>query len=747
MKKLPENIFGTKFMKFLTDYVFLLLMLVGIAVNFYFEMKVNKAIKKFTANQEIISQYQQYVNQVSQLNKKLDGLESNVRNLALTGQKDYIKNFSADALAINKESVLISDNLRPIVLSQNSIGFRKSVQQRLDLENMLIQSYLEGGTKAVQKKLAADESIKPKLKYNLYFSIINAKLQSEIIALNNVQAKDKLEIISLDYAIPHLTSFIFLVIAFFVLYKILQVYKLNKYLNDAVQKEQEAQLIKEQFMDNMTHELRSPLNAVLGYTGLILKTPLKKDQEKFAKAIRTSGELLLNVINEVLDYAKIKSGYLHFAKEPFSLKEQITSLSDIVCDKLTEKGLKFENEIDPNVPDNLSGDASKLLQVLLNITFNAIKFTSEGNIKISVTCLEKSDDHVKLQFSISDTGIGIPKEKLPYIFDRFYQVQDNVTKKYGGTGLGLSITRQIVLLQGGSIHAESEEGKGTRFIFNLGFEIAKDYSTTIKTKTGPGGIHEIKNGLNATKKVLPGNMKILIVDDNALNRELACFILKDFGVKFKAAASGQEAIDILKNETFDVVLMDVQMPVLDGRETTKKIRRELKLQIPIIALTAFSQPAEKQKCLDAGMDAYLSKPVKEKELFETLEIFSPETTYTEAIIDIPYLNGIATDNKEFIDSVILKIAETLPTEIASLRQAVENNDHILVNQISHDMKTTFAILGLDDTLSEPIRFLESWKSTGKSNGKVKKMMELIENTGVKVTSQIRENFSSAPIKN
>jgi nitrogen-specific signal transduction histidine kinase len=385
-------------------------MLVGIAVNYYFEMKVNKAIKKFTANQEIISQYQQYINQVGQLNKRLDGLESNVRNLALSGKKEYIKNFPLDARLINQESVIIADNLRPIVSSQNSDGLRKSVQQRIDLENSLVQTFLQSGTNGIQKKLDSDESIKPKLKYNLYFSIINAKLQSEIIARNKIQDKDKLEIISLDYAIPHLTSFIFLVIALFVLYKILQVYKLNKYLNEAVQKEQEAQLIKEQFMDNMTHELRSPLNAVLGYTGLLLKTPLKKEQEKFAKAIRTSGELLLNVINEVLDYAKIKSGYLHFANEPFSLKEQLAALSDIVSDKLTEKGLIYETETGADVPDNLRGDASKLLQVLLNITFNAIKFTSDGKIRVVVDCLEKSEDRVKLLFSISDTGIGIPKE-------------------------------------------------------------------------------------------------------------------------------------------------------------------------------------------------------------------------------------------------------------------------------------------------------------------------------------------------
>jgi signal transduction histidine kinase/DNA-binding response OmpR family regulator len=717
-------------------------MLVGIAFNFYFEMKVNRSIKVFTANQDKITQYQQYLRQVDLLSKKLDGVKNQVKNLALYGSLEKIKNFETDAQAINRESVLLADNLRSIISSADIEGFRKSVKQRVDFERRLIQAFQENGIKEIQKKIQQPDADQSRLKFDMYFSIITGKLQGEIMARNKQQDKDKLDIISLDYAIPHLTSFVFLVIAFFILYKILQVYKLNENLNKAVEKEHEAQLIKEQFMDNMTHELRSPLNAVLGYTGLLMKTTLKKDQLKFTKAIRTSGELLLNVINEVLDYSKIRSGYLHFENEPFNLKEQVAALLDIVNDKLNEKGLQYEIEIDDKIPDNLRGDGSKLLQVLLNITFNAIKFTTEGKISIRVICEEKTDDQVKLKFFISDTGIGIPKEKLPYIFDRFFQVQGNVTTKYAGTGLGLSITKQIVMLQGGTIHAESEPGKGTTFIFTLGFGISKDESKTDKKQTLAGLINGDEDGISYRVKVLPRDMKILIVDDNELNRELVCFILKDLQVQFKTASRGQEAIDILKNEKFDVVLMDVQMPGMDGRETTRKIRTGLKLQVPVIALTAFSQPAEKQRCLDAGMDVYLSKPVKEKELFEVLELFAPESSVTEKRIDIQYLKTIAQDNREFIDSVILKIADTLPHEIASLREAVESNNHELVNQLSHDMKTTFAVLGLNDSVSEPIRYLESWNSARQSQGKVRKMLEIIEGTGAEVTAQILANFSA-----
>lgn len=733
---------GSRFIKFITDYFFLLLMLVGIAFNFYFEMKVNRSIKVFTANQDKITKYQQYLRQVELLSKKLDGVKNQVKNLAIYGSLEKIKNFETDAREINRESVLMADNLRAIISSADIEGFRKSVKQRVDFERSLIQAFQENGIKDIQKKIQQPDADQSRLKFDMYFSIITGKLQGEIMARNKQQDKDKLDIISLDYAIPHLTSFVFLVIAFFILYKILQVYKLNENLNKAVEKEHEAQLIKEQFMDNMTHELRSPLNAVLGYTGLLMKTTLKKDQMKFTKAIRTSGELLLNVINEVLDYSKIRSGYLHFENEPFSLKEQVAALLDIVNDKLNEKGLQYEIDIDDKIPDNLLGDGSKLLQVLLNITFNAIKFTTEGKISIRILCEEKTGDKVKLKFFISDTGIGIPKEKLPYIFDRFFQVQGNVTTKYAGTGLGLSITKQIVMLQGGTIHAESEPGKGTTFIFTLGFGMSKDESKTEKKQTLDGLLNGDEDSLTYRVKVLPRDMKILIVDDNELNRELVCFILKDMQVQFKTASRGQEAIDLLKNEKFDVVLMDVQMPGMDGRETTRKIRTGLKLQVPVIALTAFSQPAEKQRCLDAGMDVYLSKPVKEKELFEVLELFAPETSVTDKRIDIQYLKTIAQDNREFIDSVILKIADTLPNEIASLREAVESNNHELVNQLSHDMKTTFAVLGLNDSVSEPIRYLESWNSARQSQTKVRKMLEIIEGTGAEVTAQIMANFSA-----
>ncbi len=742
MNILEKNVNGPKLRKFMADYFFLLLLLVGIAVNYYVEMKVNRAIKKFTANQEVITQYQQNSGQIYLLNSGVGTLENKVRNYIISGDSSMLNRFSTDVKQLTRESVLLSDNLRKIVTPEITTNYKRSVQQKISFEQTLVQAYREKGSIAAFALLHSNDAQAIQERFNLNSAVLVAKVNKEILTMNKLQQKEKLDIISLDYAMPHLTSFIFLVIAGFTLFKILQVYKLNENLSHAMEKEQEAQLIKDQFMDNMTHELRSPLNAILGYTGLLMKTKMKENQEKFIKAIRTSGELLLNVINEVLDYSKMKSGYIHFANEPFSLREQLNALSDIVSDKLNEKGLKYEIDIDDSIPDNLRGDGSKLLQILLNITFNAIKFTPVGKIVLKAVCDKKSEEKVKVSFSISDTGIGIPAEKLPHIFDRFYQVEDTNTKKHTGTGLGLSITQQMITLQGGAIMVESEVGKGTIFTFDMSFSITKDFVFTGKDNLANQFDEEgNKNPVLNRKKFLPSDMRVLIVDDNALNREMVCFILKDMGVLFKPVPGGPEAIELLRKESFDVVLMDLQMPGMDGKETTRKIRNELRLSVPIIALTAFSQSSEKQKCLDAGMDAYLSKPVREKELFETLEIFSPVGGVTEKLIDMNYLKGIARNNEEFIESVILRVADTLPGDIAMLKKAVEEKDEEKVNNLSHDMKTTFAVLGLGDSIAEPIAYLETWKAAKQSSIRAMKMVQVIEVAGAEVTYQILENFS------
>jgi CheY-like chemotaxis protein len=408
----------------------------------------------------------------------------------------------------------------------------------------------------------------------------------------------------------------------------------------------------------------------------------------------------------------------------------MNALSDIVRDKITEKGLAFECIVDSEIPDTLKGDPGKLLQVLLNLTSNAIKFTAEGKVAVKATCKEKTQDKIAIAISVADTGIGIPPDKLPHIFERFFQVEGGVGKTHAGTGLGLSITREMLALQGGTINVESESGKGTIFHVEISYEIQREADED----DGDGG--EDDN----LRMQLPYSMKVLVVDDNTMNRELVAFILRDFGVKYTLVPGGHEALTLLAREQFDVVLMDLQMPGMDGKETTRRMREELKCDIPVIALSAYAQALEKQKCLEAGMDAYLTKPVKEKDLFETLEIYAPAPA--PVTVDMAYLKKIAGGNTEYIETVILKVADRLPREIEELKNAIYENNHEKVNILAHDMKTTFAVLGVSPAVAEPLRFLESWKMSTKNVIKAGKMLEVIETVGGEVTFQILDTFAN-----
>ncbi len=722
--------FKIEFKRIFGDYFFLLLLLTGIAVNYYFEMKVNRAIKKFTADHQTIQERRADAEQIFALGKSINDFEYLVRKYMSSGDSTLITRIAEEEKILNRSIVLATEKLRHAAPADEVLALRIILQKKLAFERSLLDAYRQKGSSEAATLALSDEALYLNRSLSEQSDKIYNTAHDTIAKLDKKLEADRVAIISLDYAVPHLTSFIFLVIAGFILYKILQAIRLNRNLHEAVENEQKAQQVKDQFMDNMTHELRSPLNSVLGYTNLLLRTPLNGDQSKFVKSIRTSGELLLNIINEVLDFSKVKSGYIHFSNDPFSFCEQMNALSDIVRDKITEKGLAFECVVDDEIPDTLKGDPGKLLQVLLNLTSNAIKFTSEGSVTVKATCKERTQDRITISISVSDTGIGIPHDKLPHIFERFFQVEGGAGETHG-TGLGLSITREMLALQGGTISVESETGRGSTFHVEIPYDIKSETD-----EEGKDGLEDENMRLQ-----LPYSMKVLVVDDNSMNRELVAFILRDFGVKYTLVPGGHEALSLLAREQFDVVLMDLQMPGMDGKETTRRLREDLKCEVPVVALSAYAQTEEKQKCLEAGMDAYLTKPVKEEDLFETLEIYAPAAAPVR--VDMEYLNKIASGNTEYIETVILKVADRLPREIEELKNAICENNHEKVNTLAHDMKTTFAVLGVSPAVAEPLRYLESWKMSTKNITEAIRMLEIVETVGGEVTFQILDSFANA----
>ena len=365
---------------------------------------------------------------------------------------------------------------------------------------------------------------------------------------------------------------------------------------------------KQQFLSNMSHEIRTPMNAIIGFTNVMLKTTLDESQKEYIQAIKESGDALIILINDILDLAKVDAGKMTFHKTPFNLLASISTMLHVFETKIREKNLIFIKEYDERIPEILVGDPMRLRQIILNLVSNAVKFTSIGTITMRVRLLEVVDNKVTIEFSLSDTGIGIPENRLEFIFNDFEQAFAETTSSYGGTGLGLAIVKKLVELQEGSIAVRSVLGKGSVFSFILSFD-------TLTPDSRPDNLpaNELEYG-----KTMPGNqgqIRILVAEDIPLNQLLLKIIIADFGFEIEVAENGKIAVEKLQNNKFDIILMDLQMPVMNGFDATEYIRNTLKSDIPIIALTADVTTMDVSNCKTVGINDYISKPIDEKLLY------------------------------------------------------------------------------------------------------------------------------------
>lgn len=360
---------------------------------------------------------------------------------------------------------------------------------------------------------------------------------------------------------------------------------------------------KQQFLSNMSHEIRTPMNAIVGFTNVILKTNLDEKQKEYVNAIKSSGNSLVILINDILDIAKVDSGKMVFEQTPFNLLDAVASMLQLFEIKIKEKNLKFIKEYDTKIPQIIEGDPIRLRQIILNLMSNAVKFTAKGKITLQILMVDEDENNVTIQFTLKDTGIGIPANRLDDIFKDFEQAHQNNKVFYGGTGLGLAIVKQLVELQKGQITVKSEFHKGTEFSFTLQFK--KSILNEAQEMT-----------FNDEAKI--ENIKVLIVEDVALNQLLIKIILMDFGFELDVVDNGKMALEQLKDNHYDIILMDLQMPEMNGFETTTYIRKKMKSQIPIIALTADVTTADYEKCIAMGMNDYISKPIDEKLLYSKI---------------------------------------------------------------------------------------------------------------------------------
>lgn len=397
----------------------------------------------------------------------------------------------------------------------------------------------------------------------------------------------------------------------------------NIRIDEALTEARAASEAKGSFLATMSHEIRTPMNAIIGLTDIVLDSDLSEEQRSYIDSVKSSADSLLVIINDVLDFSKIEAGRVELHVIPASLSELTHQLVTLFGARAKQRGIKLELDFDESVASYMMFDAERVKQVLVNLIHNAIKFTEKsGEVRLAVACKETDGSRCRVKLSVSDTGIGIPKKMLEEIFESFTQVEHYTTRSYGGTGLGLSISRQLVDLMGGKLEVESEEGKGSKFFFTLDLENVPEWVSAVSedfTDPDSGALFDANSF---------SGVRVLLAEDNKLNQHVVAKVLEKYGCVVSVVKNGKKALEELAHRSFDILLMDCQMPVMDGYEATRLIREKESesIRIPIIALTAHAMVGARQRCLDVGMDDYLSKPIDRGVLLQTMAKYVKQKT-------------------------------------------------------------------------------------------------------------------------
>ena len=468
------------------------------------------------------------------------------------------------------------------------------------------------------------------------------------------------------------------------------------------------QKAKEQFLANISHEIRTPINGIAGMAGLLSQESSPEERGTYLNAIRHSAENLKVIINDILDLAAIDSGKLRFEYIPFNLHDLLPSVVSMFAYQAKEKKIGLEYNIQPSLRRILLGDPVRLNQILINLISNAVKFTHSGKIQVECSAENKEKNGCLVKIQVIDTGVGVPSDKLDTIFESFSQADASVTRKYGGSGLGLTIVKQLVELQHGTIEVKSKEHKGSNFIVRIPYSFAKsDGVNKTARPTTP----------QPSDKKLVG-MKVLLVEDNDINRLYAKSILRQWNCMVDIAENGLVAIEKIKYNFYDVVLMDVQMPVMDGYEATRAIRvmESHMRHAPIVALTANATKADIEKCLSSGMNDYLPKPFTPEDLYRKISsdlniqtkangTATPLVANRKNTFDLAYLRSISDNNHEFLQEMLQTFMESIPPVLREMEAAMSEENWKNLSRLAHQIKPSFSLMGMN-TLRKSVLYIE-----------------------------------------